>query len=173
MIGQTVSHYRIVEKLGQGGMGVVYRAEDLKLKRSVALKFLTGELASREARARFLREAQAAASLDHPHICTVHEIGEHEDNAFMVMALVEGGDLRGRIESGPLPMTEALDLAIEVAEGLELAHSRGIVHRDIKLANIMIGKDGGARIMDFGLAKLVDATAMTRSATDWLSTLWP
>jgi TolB-like protein/Tfp pilus assembly protein PilF/predicted Ser/Thr protein kinase len=157
MIGKTISHYRILEKLGEGGMGVVYKAEDTKLKRTVALKFLPPELV--------LREAQAAAALDHPNICTVHEIDDAEGHSFITMAFIDGQSLATRIESGPLEVDEAVNIAVRVAEGLKHAHKRGIVHRDIKPANIMITEDGQAKIMDFGLAKLTGKTRLTRTAT--------
>jgi TolB-like protein/Tfp pilus assembly protein PilF len=166
MIGKTISHYRIIEKLGQGGMGVVYKAEDTKLKRVVALKFLPGELTSdAEAKARFLQEAQAAAALDHPDICTVHEIDEFEGQTFIAMACVDGLSLKERIERGPLKTDEAIDIAMHVARGLQAAHEKGIIHRDIKSANIMLTAAGQVKIMDFGLAKLAGRTKLTRAGT--------
>lgn len=154
MIGQTVSHYKIQEKIGEGGMGVVYRAEDLKLKRQAALKFLTPKtVASEESKNRLVLEARAAAALDHPNICTVYEIGEHEGQTFIAMALISGGRLKDRMASGPLALSEGLDIAVQVAQGLEEAHGQGIIHRDIKPANIMITDRGQVKIMDFGLAK--------------------
>ena len=166
MIGQEISHYRIVEKLGEGGMGAVYKAEDTVLKRFVALKFLSAEaLGSEEERARFLREAQAAAALDHPGICTVYEVGEAEGRTFLSMAYLEGQTLRRRVEQQPLPASDAVRLVIEVLEGLHEAHDLGIVHRDIKSSNIMVTKRGRAKIMDFGLAQLPGAARITQLGT--------
>jgi serine/threonine protein kinase len=166
MIGETISHYKITEKLGEGGMGVVYKAEDTRLKRSVALKFLSPELmGSEEWKHRFIREAQAASALDHPSICTTYEIDEIDDQTFIAMSYIEGRSLAERIESGPLEAAEAVRIAIQVAEGLQRAHRKGIVHRDIKPANIMLTDDGHAKILDFGLAKLADRTRLTKTAT--------
>ena len=164
MIGQTISHYRITEKLGEGGMGVVYKAEDTKLKRTVALKFLAPEL-TREptAKSRFLHEAQAAAALHHANICTVYEIDETNDHLFIAMVYVEGQSLKEKIQDGPLGLTEAVDVAIQVAEGLGEAHEHGIVHRDIKPSNIMLTTDGQSQIMDFGLAMSPSQTKLTRT----------
>jgi serine/threonine protein kinase len=162
MIGQTISHYRIVEKLGEGGMGVVYKAEDLKLGRAVALKFLRADvLESEEHKARFLQEARAAAVLDHPNICTVYEIDEAEGQTFLAMACLGGTTLKEKIGMRPLPLSEALNIAMQVGQGLQAAHENGIVHRDIKPANIMVTQQGQARIMDFGLAQLTDRTKLT------------
>ena len=166
MIGQEISHYRIVEKLGEGGMGAVYKAEDTVLKRFVALKFLSAEaLGSEEERARFLREAQAAAALDHPSICTVYEVGEAEGRIFLSMAYLEGETLRRRVEQQPIPVGDAIRLLIEVLEGLHEAHDLAIVHRDIKSSNIMVTKRGRAKIMDFGLAQLPGAARITQLGT--------
>jgi len=164
--GSTLAgKYRIVEPIGKGGMGVVYKAEDTKLRRTVALKFLPPELAeSPEACERFIREAQAAAALSHPHICTIHEISEEEDQSFIVMEYIEGESLRQKILKGPLDQTEVLDIAIQVAEGLEEAHKKGIVHRDIKPGNIMLTEKGAAKVMDFGLAKVFGGSLITREA---------
>ena len=150
MIGQTISHYKIVDKIGEGEMSVVYKAEDTRLKRSVALKFLSqATLDDDEHAQRFFQEARAAAALDHPNICTVHEIDEADGKAFIVMAYIEGQSLKQRLVSGPLPMRGALDTAQQIAQGLRAAHGKGVVHRDIKPANVIVGDDGLARIVDF------------------------
>ncbi len=167
MIGQTISHFHILEKLGEGGMGVVYKAEDTHLKRTVALKFLPPELTrDEEAKGRFIREAQAASALDHHNICNVHEIDvTPEGQIFIVMAHYEGETLKKRVERGPLPMDEAIELAIQAGSGLAKAHEAGMVHRDIKPANIMVTGEGEAKILDFGLAKLARQSKLTKVGT--------
>jgi serine/threonine protein kinase/Flp pilus assembly protein TadD len=164
MIGKTISHYKVLEKLGEGGMGVVYKAEDTRLRRTVALKFLAPELTrDPEAKRRFLHEAQAASALDHPSICTIFEADEHEGEAFIAMACLEGPSLKEKIASGPMKLEGAMDIVIQVAEGLREAHERGVVHRDIKPANVMVTSKGRVKIMDFGLAKVPGRTKLTKT----------
>ncbi|MCX6636256.1 MAG: protein kinase, partial [Acidobacteria bacterium] len=156
MIGQTISHYRILDKLGVGGMGVVYKAEDLLLKRVVALKFLHAS----DDLPRLLREARVVASLNHPNICTVYEVDP--ERGFLAMELVEGESLAGKIAGRPLPVEEAVGLAAQICEGLKAAHAKGIIHRDIKSGNILVTGEGQAKILDFGLARLAGQAALTR-----------
>jgi serine/threonine protein kinase len=179
MIGKVVAHYRIIEKIGSGGMGEIYLAEDTKLERQVALKFLPRHLTEdREARTRFEREAKAAAALNHPNIITIHEIGEHEGQVFIAMEYIDGQTLKELIAVNrapstvsqspstphPLPITQVLDIATQIAEGLSAAHEKGIIHRDIKPQNILVDKDGRVKILDFGLAKLKGASPLTQES---------
>jgi serine/threonine protein kinase len=171
MIGKTLSHYRILKKIGQGGMGEVFLAKDSLLRCKVALKFLTPAMQRDPvARKRFMREARSAAALNHPYICHVTEVAESDGRDFIVMEYVDGQSLKDRLRRGPLPLNKLLVIAIEVAEALEVAHGKGIIHRDIKPANIMLTKSGHAKVMDFGLAKQLSSWGM-RSAVETVTDL--
>ncbi|MGE5842651.1 MAG: serine/threonine protein kinase [Deltaproteobacteria bacterium] len=167
MVGKTVSHYKILEKLGEGGMGRVYKGEDTVLHRTVALKFLPRELTfNEEAKVRFLREAQAASALDHPNVCTIYEIEETDDGiSFIAMAYCGGESLKQKIDRGALEIHDALAIAAQIAAGLRNAHEIGLVHRDIKPANILFTEEGVARIADFGVAKLRGRTKLSQEKT--------
>jgi non-specific serine/threonine protein kinase len=166
LVGKTILHYKIVEQVGQGGMGIVYKAEDTKLERTVSIKFLPHHIsASFKDRERFKNEAKAAAALNHPNIAHIYAIEETDDDIFIVMEYIDGVELKNKINSGTIPTDEAIGISIQIAKGLEAAHNKGIVHRDIKSSNIMITDDGKVKIMDFGLAKIKGGTNVTKIGT--------
>jgi serine/threonine protein kinase len=166
MIGSTILHYKIIEKLGQGGMGVVYKAEDTRLNREVAIKFLPQEISNNEEeQKRFKIEAQAAASLNHPNISTIHAIEESGDKTFIVMEFINGQELKKKIDAGEITFEKALDFVTKIADGLKLAHLKGIIHRDIKSSNIMVTEDDKVKVMDFGLAKVRGSDMITKAGS--------